>query len=188
MPLRKPSFIWTRERVTVAELLLCSDVPRTPTSVARVVQLLHVNVLASLERMEQEGFLEANRPYDPDLLGTERTFTVAPDKRTYVQERVDRFRQRYPLQQWYVEISVPTAPLSAEDELALRQAMPKLIRFQQPTGEWLTVVMRVATEHKYDAFDAAYDEFVEAWEHTLQRGSLPNFGVSRTASWDDTTA
>lgn len=187
MPLRKPSFIWTRERVTIAEILLCSDTPRTPTSVARALLLQRVNASASLERMEQEGFLEADRPYDPDLLGAERTFTVAPDKRTYVQERVHRFRQRYPLQQWYVEISVPAAPLSAEEEQALRQAMPKLIRFQQPTGEWLTVVMRVATEHKYEAFDAAYDEFVEAWEHTLERNSLPNFGVSHTAPWDDST-
>jgi hypothetical protein len=185
MALRRPSFIWNRERVVIAELLLCSDAPRTAMSVARALRLQRVNALGSLGRMEKEGFVEADRPYDPDLLGTERTFTVAPGTRAYVQERVSRFRQRYPLQQWYVEIQVPSTPLSAEEEQALRQAMPKLIRFKQPPEQWLTVVMKVATEHRYDAFDAAYDEFVEAWEHTLERGSLPNFGVSHTASWED---
>jgi len=185
MDLRRPSFIWNRERVVIAELLLCSDAPRTAMSVARALRLQRVNALGSLERMEKEGFLEANRPYDPDLLGTDRTFTIAPVTRDYVQERVNRFRQRYPLQQWYVEIEVPTAPLSAEEEQALRQAMPRLSRLRQAPQQWLTVVMKVATEHRYDAFDAAYDEFVEAWEHTLERGSLPNFGVSHTASWDD---
>jgi len=204
MALRKPSFIWNRERVVIAELLLGSDAPRTATSVARALLLQRGNVthyklkagqhkrafeLASLERMENEGFLEANYSHSPDQpLGIERTFTIAPDKRAYVQERVNRFRQRHPLQQWHVEIDVPTTPLSAEEEQALRQAMPRLICFKQAPGEWLTVVMRADTEHKEDAFDAVYDEFVEAWSNTLTRGSPPNFGVSHTAPRDDSTA
>lgn len=187
MALRRPSFIWNRERVTLAEFLLASDGPRTPMSIARALQLLRVNVQASLERMEQEGFLEADRPYNPDLLGTERTFTVAAEQRNYVQARVDRFRQRYPLQQWYVEIEVPTAPLSADEEQTLRQAMPRLVRCKQPPQEWLYLVMKVATEHRFEAFDVAYGEFIEVWEHTLKRGDLPNFGVSHTAPWREKT-
>lgn len=189
MALRKPSFIWNRKRIVIAELLLGSDAPRTATSVARALWLQDGNVLASLERMENEGLLEANYSHNPDQpLGIERTFTITPDKHAYVQERVNRFRERHPLQQWHVEIDVPTTPLSAEEEQALRQAMPRLIRFKQAPGEWLTVVMKADTEHKEDAFDAVYDEFVEAWSNTLTRGSLPNFGVSHTAPRDDSTA
>jgi hypothetical protein len=187
MALRRPSFIWSRERVLIAEFLLASDVPRTPMSIARALHLLRANVQASLERMEQEGFMEADRPYDPERLGAERTFTVACEQRDYVQARVDRFRQRYPLQQWYVEIEVPTAPLTADEEQTLRQAMPNLIRCKQPPQGWLYLAMKITTEHRYEAFDVAYSEFVEVWEHTLKRGDLPNFGVSHTAPWREST-
>lgn len=87
---------WRHNRVLIAEVILNGDAPVSISQIAMRTQLTPDNILKSLLRMEVEGFVEADRPYDPARTLPERTFTITADRREIVTERVERWRRENP--------------------------------------------------------------------------------------------
>lgn len=96
LPEAKGNLIWTQPRILVAELLLNSDAPLPPSQVAMRLEFPPARVVETLHRMEVEKFVEADRPYDPELLTPERTFAITSDTRDIVAERVANWRNDHP--------------------------------------------------------------------------------------------
>lgn len=176
------TFVWTRKRVFLAEILMNSPHPLIPAEAARKVGFSYADIVALLERMETEGIITADRPLDPDEPGTERTFTIASGARTLVAERIARFRRRYPLTEWLVEIDCPIPELSDDEVDQCLMAMPHLIHLTQKAGRWTTFTMKVNAETRDEAKDVAIDEHLDTWEHVLGKPVYP-CGISRAIAY-----
>lgn len=87
---------WRSPRIQIAEAILNSDTPMSPSRVATQIQFPQARVLKALHRLEAEGVVEADRPYDPMVLLPERTFTITADTRDIVTERVERWHREHP--------------------------------------------------------------------------------------------
>lgn len=97
-PLPQPlgAIIWRHPRVLIAEAILKSDVPLSPSQIATQTQFVPALVRKALLRMEVEGVVKADRPYDPKTLVPERTFTITTDAHGLVTERVERWHRENP--------------------------------------------------------------------------------------------
>lgn len=87
---------WRNTRVLIAEAILNSDVGASISQIAMRTEFTPDSILKSLLRMEVEGFVEADRPYDPAQPLPERTFTITADRREIVTERVERWHRENP--------------------------------------------------------------------------------------------
>lgn len=171
------TFRWTRKRVLLAETLMNSPHPLIGAEAARKVG--YSNIVAQLERMETEGIVDA---FGLSTLGAELTYSIAPAARDMVAERIARFRRRYPLTEWLVEIDCPIPELSNDEVDQCLMAMPHLIHLTQKAGEWTTFTMKVNAETRDEAKDLAVDEHLDTWEHVLGKPIYP-CGVSRAIAY-----